>query len=78
MQPAGRLVARLHAGGTLPARAVERKLVRAPAWGPAADLQSIARVAFIMAFTFEWDVRKAVGNERKHGVAFDETATCLR
>jgi uncharacterized DUF497 family protein len=28
-----------------------------------------------MAFTFEWDPRKAAANERKHRVTFDEAAT---
>ena len=28
-----------------------------------------------MALTFEWDPQKAVENERKHGVSFDEVAT---
>ena len=30
-----------------------------------------------MAFTFEWDPRKAVANLRKHGVSFDEAATAF-
>jgi Ribonuclease toxin, BrnT, of type II toxin-antitoxin system len=30
-----------------------------------------------MAFTFEWDPRKAVANQRKHGVSFDEAATAF-
>ena len=30
-----------------------------------------------MAFTFEWDPRKAVANERKHGVSLDEAATAF-
>jgi uncharacterized DUF497 family protein len=30
-----------------------------------------------MAFTFEWDPRKAVANARKHGVSFDEAATAF-
>jgi uncharacterized DUF497 family protein len=30
-----------------------------------------------MAFTFEWDPRKAAANERKHGVSFDEAATAF-
>ena len=28
-----------------------------------------------MAYTFEWDPEKALLNERKHGVSFDEAAT---
>jgi uncharacterized DUF497 family protein len=28
-----------------------------------------------MAFTFEWDPKKAAANEKKHGVTFDEAAT---
>ena len=30
-----------------------------------------------MAFTFEWDPRKAAANERKHRVTFDEAATAF-
>jgi uncharacterized DUF497 family protein len=30
-----------------------------------------------MAFTFEWDPRKALANEHKHGVTFDEAATAF-
>jgi uncharacterized protein len=30
-----------------------------------------------MAFTFEWDPRKAAANHRKHGVSFDEAATAF-
>ena len=30
-----------------------------------------------MAFTFEWDPRKALANERKHRVTFDEAATAF-
>ena len=30
-----------------------------------------------MAFTFEWDRRKAAANLRKHGVSFDEAATAF-
>lgn len=30
-----------------------------------------------MAFTFEWDPRKAVANLRKHEVSFDEAATAF-
>lgn len=30
-----------------------------------------------MAFTFEWDPRKAAANRRKHGVTFDEAATAF-
>jgi uncharacterized DUF497 family protein len=26
---------------------------------------------------FEWDPRKAAGNQRKHGVSFGEAATCF-
>ena len=26
---------------------------------------------------FEWDPKKAVANKRKHGVAFEEAATCF-
>jgi len=28
-----------------------------------------------MALTFEWDNRKAIRNQRKHGVTFEEAAT---
>ena len=28
-----------------------------------------------MGLSFEWDPRKAVANEKKHGVAFKEAAT---
>lgn len=30
-----------------------------------------------MAFTFEWDPRKAAASLRKHGVSFDEAATAF-
>ena len=30
-----------------------------------------------MAFTFEWDPRKAAANQRKHGVGFNEAATAF-
>ncbi len=30
-----------------------------------------------MAFTFEWDPRKAAANLRKHGVSCDEAATAF-
>ncbi|MGH7630188.1 MAG: BrnT family toxin [Gemmatimonadales bacterium] len=30
-----------------------------------------------MAFTFEWDPKKAAANARKHGVTFDEAATAF-
>jgi uncharacterized DUF497 family protein len=30
-----------------------------------------------MAFAFEWDPQKAIENERKHGVTFDEAATAF-
>lgn len=30
-----------------------------------------------MAFTFEWDPRKAAANERKHAVTFDEAAAAF-
>jgi uncharacterized protein len=30
-----------------------------------------------MALTFEWDPRKALANERKHGVTFDEATTAF-
>ncbi len=26
---------------------------------------------------YEWDPKKAEGNRRKHGVAFDEATTCF-
>jgi uncharacterized DUF497 family protein len=31
----------------------------------------------IVALRFEWDPRKAAANRRKHGVSFDEAATCF-
>ena len=30
-----------------------------------------------MAFAFEWDPQKAIENDRKHGVTFDEAATAF-
>lgn len=30
-----------------------------------------------MALTFEWDPKKALENERKHGVRFEEASTCF-
>ena len=30
-----------------------------------------------MAFAFEWDPQKAIGNQRKHGVTFDEATTAF-
>jgi uncharacterized protein len=30
-----------------------------------------------MAFTFEWDPKKAAANAKKHGVTFDEAATAF-
>ena len=30
-----------------------------------------------MSLTFEWDSEKALANERKHGVLFDEAATAF-
>ena len=30
-----------------------------------------------MPITFEWSLEKAAGNERKHGVSFEEAATCF-
>ena len=30
-----------------------------------------------MALRFEWDDRKARANERKHGVSFEEAASCF-
>ena len=31
-----------------------------------------------MAYRFEWDKRKAISNEKKHGVSFDEASTVFR
>ena len=31
-----------------------------------------------MAYRFEWDKRKAIANEKKHGVTFDEASTVFR
>ncbi len=30
-----------------------------------------------MLLTFEWDLEKALDNERKHGVTFEEASTCF-
>jgi uncharacterized DUF497 family protein len=30
-----------------------------------------------MSLAFEWDAEKALANERKHGVSFDEAATAF-
>ena len=30
-----------------------------------------------MAFAFEWDPQKAIENDRKHGVTFDEAVTAF-
>ena len=31
-----------------------------------------------MAYRFEWDKQKAISNEKKHGVTFDEASTVFR
>ena len=31
-----------------------------------------------MRYRFEWDKRKAISNEMKHGVTFDEASTVFR
>src|SRR4051812_40806026 len=45
MQPTGRSGASFRGDGALPERAVERTLVWARAWGPAADAQCVRRTA---------------------------------
>jgi uncharacterized DUF497 family protein len=30
-----------------------------------------------LSIRFEWDRRRAIANRRKHGVGFDEAATCF-